>query len=278
VASGATIGFGLASALGWGAGDFFGGIAAKRGPAILVVLFSQVLGLTVTLTVAMLSAEPFPPLGNLAWDVAAGASGVIGLLLLYKGLASGHMGVVAPITGVTAAAVPTIVGLILAGLPGPLVLAGFVLALVGIVMVSRPEGTFRLREVSLAATSGFLLGGFLVLVGLDGIDALWWPLAATRVANVGFMTVLALAVRPSAATFGQWWRPALAAGALDIVGNGFFILASQAGRLDLAAILSSLYPASTMVLAAFVLKERLARVQWLGAALILVAIPLMARG
>ncbi len=270
---------GLASAASWGAGDFSGGLAAKRSPLLGVLVLGQAAGTTLIAATALLAGEGWPPAASLAWAVAAGASGAVGLGALYRGLAVGRMAVVAPVSAVLSAAIPVAWSAVSEGLPPPLRLAGFGLGLLGIWLVARPGDAGRdagdRAGLGLALLAGVGFGGFLVFTHLGARGGTFGPLAAAR----GTALLLYLA---SALARGRAWRPAAAAvplillsGALDAGGNALFVLAAQAGRLDVAAVLSSMYPASTVLLAAILLRERLGGTQALGLAAALGAIALI---
>jgi drug/metabolite transporter (DMT)-like permease len=271
---------GLASAASWGAGDFSGGLAARRSPLLGVLVLGQAAGTSLIAAVALLTGEGAPPASSLAWAVAAGASGAVGLGALYRGLAVGRMAVVAPVSAVLSAAIPVAWGALSEGLPPALRMAGFALGLLGIWLVARSgdaggAGTGR-AGLGLALLAGVGFGGFLVFMHLGARGGTFWPLAAARA------TALALSLG-SALARGRAWRPAMGAlplvllsGALDAGGNALFVLASQAGRLDVAAVLSSMYPASTVLLAAALLGERVRWTQALGIAAALGSIALIA--
>ncbi len=269
--------FGLASALSWGAGDFSGGVATKRGNVYSVVLISQIIGGFFLAILALLLRETFPPVTDLAIGGIAGISGVIGLLALYSGLASGRMGIVAPLTAVLSATIPIIFSLFTEGIPPTLQIIGFLLALVAVWLLSGAGGSAGVQLVELGyavvAGSGFAL--FFILIDQANETSVFWPLVMARMASVTFLTIFVL-VR------GIWERPSqkqmpliILAGMLDALGNAFFTLSARYGRLDLAAILSSLYPASTVLLAQLILHERLGRSQWMGVIIALVAIVLI---
>jgi len=271
------VGYGLASALSWGAGDFSGGFASRRSPVLGVLAFGQAIGVSLIVAFAVLGREPMPAPAALAWSVGAGAAGAVGLAALYRGLAVGRMGVVAPVSAILSAALPVLWGVFAEGLPGPVRLAGFGLALAGIWLVAGAGQPGEGRAgLGLALVAGCGFGGFLVLMDRGAQGGTFWPLAAAR----GTSLVLALA---AAIASRRPWAPALPAlpvvflsGALDAGGNAFFVLASQTGRLDVAAILSSMYPASTVLLAALLLRERVSRPQGVGIAAVLSAIVLIA--
>ncbi len=274
----AAVALGLASAASWGAGDFSGGLASRRAPVFGVLVVGQLAGTTLIAATALLAGERAPPAAAIAWARSAGSSGAVGLAALYRGLAVGRMAVVAPVSAVLSAAIPVAWGLSQEGLPPAAKLAGFVLAIAGIWLVARSgetgEGTAGL---SLAMLAGCGFGGFLVLMHRAALGGTFWPLAAARATSVALALAVALVRR-------RPWRPAAAAlplvllsGAFDAGGNAFFVLAVQAGRLDVASVLSSMYAASTVVLAALVLRERVTRPQGAGIAAVLVAIALIAR-
>jgi drug/metabolite transporter (DMT)-like permease len=209
------------------------------------------------------------------WSVLSGFLGTVGILSLYGGLAAGRMGVVAPVTGVLAAIVPVVVGILLEGLPGPIVLVGIGLAIVAVVLVSitadagpdrRPSG------LGYALAAGLGLGFLGVALSRVSDGLVFGPLTilrAVQVVLVGSVIVLA----------GRSWRldrrilPAvMTVGLLDMAGNGLFLAAAQAGPLAIAAIVSSLYPVTTVVLAALILRERLGLGHGVGILCALVAI------
>ena len=274
----ASVGFGLASAASWGAGDFSGGLASRRAHVLGVVVVSQAVGLGILLALAIVQSQPLPPLVKLAWGSAAGLSGAVGLVALYRALAIGVMGAVAPVTAVLAAALPVLFGALSEGLPSMVKLAGFGLALAGVWTLSRPEGPAgRPEGLGLALLAGLGFGGFFILIDQARDVALVWPLVSARATSSILTLSIALAGRRRA-----WLPPrgllplVLLAGILDVGGNAFFVLAAQAGRLDVSAVLASLYPAATVVLARVVLKERVTRARALGITAALVAIPLIA--
>jgi drug/metabolite transporter (DMT)-like permease len=276
----ASVALGLASAASWGAGDFCGGLATKRASVYAVVITSQAAGVALLFGPALMFGETIPPLSDLMWGAGAGIAGAVGLLALYRGLASGQMGLVAPVSAVVAAALPVVVAAFLQGLPGSLKLAGFGAALGGIWFLSRPTSQtatpFRSNDLGLPLLAGLGFGLFFVLIDQGNDRATFWPIVAARFASLTLLTVIAWTNRqPIAPEHSQLWLVALA-GVLDAGGNAFFSLAVQAGRLDVASVLSSLYPASAVALAWWLLKERLTRVQWASVGAALAAIVLIA--
>jgi drug/metabolite transporter (DMT)-like permease len=281
--------FGLASATSWGAGDFSGGLATKRAPVLTVAAVSKVASLGTMLVFAWLRAEHIPALYALAWAGAAGVAGAVGLVALYQALAVGVMGIAAPLSAIIAAAMPVAFAAASEGLPTGWQFAGFGLAMIAVWLISRPPatdperpgGSRRQRGLGLATLAGIGFGGFYIFISRARTDAVFWPLAASQF--VTLITVLAcacaaaLARRDAAAPLPLRAVPLmLLAGLLDAGGNAFFLLAEHAGRLDVAAVLASLYPASTVILARVILKEQVSRGQAVGILAALAAIPLIA--
>jgi drug/metabolite transporter (DMT)-like permease len=271
----ASVAFGLASAASWGAGDFSGGLATRRAPAAGVVIASQGVGIALLVVLALATGEAAPSAGQLGWAALAGANGAFGLLALYSALASGRMGIAAPISGVVGAVVPVLVGMQLHGPPGTIRLAGFALALVGVWLLTAAGGPAqgaRPRELALPFLAGVSFGLFLVFIHRAGGAGILWPLTTARGTSIAVLVAIGLVTR----TLRLPGRSALAltalAGLLDTGGNAFFVLAAQAGRLDVAGVLSSLYPAATVVLACLLLGERLTRRQTAGAVATLASI------
>jgi drug/metabolite transporter (DMT)-like permease len=272
----AAILIGIASALSWGAGDFCGGLATRRSSILPVLAVTEGAGLVLLLALALLFGEPLPSVGQLGWSVAAGLAGMLGLAALYQGLATGSAAVVAPTSAVIAAAIPVAIGTLSAGLPGPAQAAGFGAGLLGIWLVAGGQGAGAQGGRGLALLAGLGFGLYFVLIHQASTETAFWTTAAAR--GAALLVVLAPllqrrtpAIRPRAAL-----ALALLAGVLDAGGNAFFVLAGQAGRLDVAALLASLYPAATVLLGRVVLAERVTRAQSAGLAAALAAIVLIA--
>ncbi|MGC3996615.1 MAG: DMT family transporter [Anaeromyxobacter sp.] len=269
--------FGLLSAVAWGAGDFSGGLASRRAAVVGVLAVGQAAGVAMVVGLALATHEPFPPAGALLWAAGAGASGAVGLAALYRGLAVGRMGIVAPVSAVLSAGIPVLVGAASQGLPPAARLAGFALGLGGIFVLARSEQTRGdARGFLLAWVAGCGFGGFLVLQHQASASGTFWPLAAARATS--FVLILATALLRRGAWVPQVRALPLivASGLLDGAGNALFVVAAKVGRLDVAGVLSSMYPASTVLLAAVVLRERITARQLLGIAAVLAAIALIA--
>ncbi len=271
-----TVIFGLAASLCWGSGDFSGGLASRRARATSVIIGAYTIGLVLLVALALIWREPFSGPIDLLWGGLAGVAGVLGLLAFYSALATGKMGLAAPVSAMLTATLPVLFSIFTTGLPHPLQLGGFALALVAIGLISRPdraEGSPKGIGLALLAGCGF--GCFFILISRVSPGAVFWPLAMARFVSV-LLLLVALLVRRQAALPGKDVALlVVATGILDAVGNAFFVLAAHSGRLDIAAILSSLYPAATVLLAALVLRERVQRIQATGVVLALLAIPLI---
>jgi drug/metabolite transporter (DMT)-like permease len=252
----------LGAAAVWGGGDFAGGIATKRANVFRVVAGAHACGLLLMLVLAWLTREPFPPGSSLQWGVIAGISGAFGIAALYEALAIGRMGIVAPVASVITGVLPVLVGIRTEGMPDRLQLAGFALALVSIWLVARPDGEIDShRGLGLAILAGFLFGLFLVAGKQAGHHGVFWPLVAARAASTLLMLTIVGFSPHDSRPLRAALVPILISGLLDSAANAMFIAATRHGRLDVAAVLSSLYPASTVILARVLLKERLSVTQ-----------------
>lgn len=269
---------GLAGAASWGTADFCGGLASRKTDPFAVILVSQFLGLVLLVVGALVLGHPVSDGTTLAWGAAVGLVGIVGIVALYRGLAMGPMSVVAPVSGVLAAAIPIPVSIAMEGLPTLPLVVGLVLGLVGIWLVARgggAVGAVSRTPLLLGTLAGASFGVFYILLDQAGAGGILWPLAAARVTSVLALAPLILVRRASMPATSNAWILAALAGTLDAGGNVFFILVAQLGRLDVASVLLSLYPAATAVIAFVVLKERLARRQLVGLGAMAGAIALM---
>lgn len=267
--------FGLAAALTWGAGDFSGGIASKRTKALSVVIIAHAFSMVLLLAAAFLLREPFPPLAAWLWGGLAGLGGAIGLVLLYNALASGRMSVAAPVSALVAAAIPVAFAALTKGLPSLWVIAGFVLALAAIWLVSGGSRDFQLAELRLPLLAGLAFGFFFTTLHLASGESVIYPLIAVRIVSISSLLLFSLVTRQPVAPTRASLFPILMSGLLDTLGNGLYALAAQLGRVDIAAVLGSLYPGATVLLAWILLKEHINRQQVAGIAAALAAIVLI---
>ena len=270
----------LSGAVFYGLSDFIGGIASRRTSAWSVALMAALSG-AVFVLLGGLVVDGDPTGTDLAWGVLAGVGNGFGTAFLYRGLSSGRMGVVAPISAVGAALVPVAAGLVGGERPAGLVWLGIAAAFPGIWCVSQdpaadaPGATGGVLDGVLA---GLGFGVLFAALGQVPEEAGLMPLALNQVVGAAVIIAVALALRV------DWVpreRPAaygVVCGALGAAATVAFLLATQAGALTVAAVLASLYPAVTILLAAVVLKEHVHRVQGLGLALCGVAVALVAAG
>ncbi|MGR6321607.1 DMT family transporter [Micromonospora soli] len=255
------------SAVAFGTADFSGGKASRRADPIAVTVVSQILSVPLLLALVLLVPGTPRPL-DLGWGLLSGVAGAAGVMLLYRALATGMMAVVAPVTAITAAVVPIVAGLVTAHSPGALALGGAGLAVVAIALVSLGEGGVSGRVsrpvIGMALGAGLLFGVFFALLGQADEDAGMWPVLAVRVSSIAFG--LALAARTGARLRLErgvlGW--AAAAGLLDSAANALYLAAASRGHLSIVAAITSLYPASTVLLALGVDRERLRPVQLAG--------------
>jgi drug/metabolite transporter (DMT)-like permease len=268
--------FALSAATAWGSGDFTGGLAARRVGAFHTVLISYAIGLFTLTIVALARLELLPPLADLLWGALAGLLGMLGLVFLLRGFAAGRMGIVAPVSAVLATAIPVVFTALTEGLPRILQVLGFGLALASIWMLSRPEKLGgRPAGLGMALLAGLGFGGFFTALGQIGESATFWPLVAGRLVACTLMLAFALTTRRPFVPANIPLGLLALAGVLDVGGNLFFLLAIQNGRLDVATVLGSFYPAVTALLAWLVAREHMASLQVLGVALAVFSIVLI---
>ena len=292
--------FALLSAATWGAGDFFGGLASRFGGLRPALVLTQLFGVLLALALLPFANEAPPPPAAFAWAAAAGVAGVAGVGCLYLALAAGTMGLVAPLTGLIAAAIPALVGVARGEPVGPVLLAGMVTALAAVVVISLPDRAAgparaapraaatagaRAREWALILGAGLGFAGFYLLVDVaHGAGAgTAYTLVGVRLASTAVAAVLlvvpVVAGRPSGFPVSRRVVGlALLTGLGDTGGNVFFIIASGVGALSVTVVLASLYPVSTALLARIVLRERLSRVRIAGVALAVAGAVLISAG
>jgi uncharacterized membrane protein len=261
----------------WGASDFLGGVGVRRANAFLFTAIVHGSGLLVVAALALLNHDPFPGMASLLWSLAAGALGGVSLVFFYRALSGGNMGLVAPVAAVLSAAIPTLVAAFSVGFPGLRQELGFVLAAVGVWLISRHEqATTRPEGLGVAVLAGIGFAGWYLCAHRAGSAPALWVAACSRLAS--FM------VTGSIVLLGRHLRPvvpavlaiAVSAGILDVFGSVAFLRASQTGRLDAAVVLSSLYPAVTVVLARVFLHEHFSRGRTIGMVAALAAVPMIA--
>ena len=273
--------YGIASSLSWGAGDFAGGLASRKVGAYRAVLYADFFGLLIVIAALIFYRESFPS-ANVALNAfIGGALGSCGLLILYYSLSIGQMSIAAPVSALFAALLPVIFGAFTQGLPSKIQFVGFALALAAVWLISQGDGGFhigKLSDLKFPILAGVGFGCYFIFIhnAVSDPDALLWPMILSRLAGTLLVFLIVLARRESFPVPREAWGVVGINATLDLGGNLFFILASKAGRLDISAVLSSLYPGATVILAWLILKEHISRNQVIGIALAFAAIYLFA--
>ena len=202
--------FGIASALTWGAGDFAGGIASKRSSPYAVVIWGDIVGMTVVSALAWAVGDPFPSMGSVVYILLSSFCGAIGIIILYRALAGGQMSIAAPVSALMAAVIPVFVGVIVDGWPKWLTMVGVVMALIAIWLVARTErdGVHRIHwaDVRMPLLAGVLFGLFFIFMHKASSESVLWPAVLLRVSSAILLAVIALFTRSSfAIPRNQWW-------------------------------------------------------------------------
>jgi uncharacterized membrane protein len=261
----------------WGASDFLGGVGARRANAFLFTAIVHLSGMIMVGSVALITHAPFPGTTSLVWSLIAGSLGGFSLIFFYRALARGNMGLIAPVAAVLSAAIPTLVTAFAEGFPGLRHVFGFILAGIGVWLISRTEGAAgRPEGIGVAVLAGVGFAGFYICIHHAGNASALWVATCSRSAS--FMVTAGIVL------FGRYMGkipvPVLAisviAGILDITGSVVFIRAAQVGRLDSAVVISSLYPVVTVLLARAFLHEHFSRARTIGMVAALAAVPMIA--
>jgi drug/metabolite transporter (DMT)-like permease len=284
------ISLGLAAAFFWGASDFLGGLATRKSHVVEVVAVAHSLSLLLLLLIALGAHSPLPPERFALLGLCAGFFGGIALMLYYQALSLGAMGLVTAITGLLTAMVPVAFSFLTQGSPKTAQIAGFVLAAAAIALIAyAPVSAPRPLALGLATLSGLGFGVFLVVLKVSSAHSVIWQLIFSRTASASLAVVAVIWMRARAGKRQDAQAPsrptpsflpsflwiAGSAGVLEATGSLLYMAAARRGRLDVAAVLASLYPVATIVLAAWILKERTTMSQAFGMALALGAVVLV---
>lgn len=228
---------------------------------------------------ALFLEQGIPGVKDLCFGAVAGLCGTSGLACLYSGLSKGNMGVVAPVAAVVSAVFPVIIGMILQGLPPLVQLAGFPLAILAVWFLSGGRTRTRMdaEQFKLAFAAGIGFGLFFIIISQVSDESILWPMISARAASIVIMFYVARLKKQICFPALGNLIPIVLAGVFDAGGNIFFVLASLNGRLDISVVVTSLYPAFTVILALMILKERLTKTQWAGFFLVTAALVLIAR-
>lgn len=273
----------LGSSVAWGLADFIGGLQSRRRPVLTVLLWAQLTAVLLAAVYVLAAGDALPSAEAVAWAAGSGALGVAALAAFYRGLAIGTMSIVAPVAA-TGGAVPVLVGVLGGERPGSLQVAGIVIALVGVVLAAREPGEHVDRDVARTALGLALVAavGFGVfLVGLQKATAasgVGWSLLIVRSVQVVILLSAAALLRPRIALAPRALAPIAAVGAGDLIANAMFATATTLGLLSVVAVLGSLYPAMTVVLARTFLEERVSRIQEIGVAAVLAGVVAISLG
>ena len=272
----------VGAAVTYGAADFLAGLAARRTSTVAVVVVSQLSGLVALVAILPLLPPAAPAVRDLVWGGAAGFAVASGIGLLYRALALGRMTVVAPTTAVCAVLIPLVAAMLLGERPGPRALVGIALAIVSIVLVSQsrtdpPRGEGETASdarsgLGLALLAGVGIGLFFIALARTESSAGLWPVLVARAVGVASFGLAALGARRSLRMAAPVAAAAIAGGVLDVAANVLYLVATYNGPLSVVATLTSLYPASTVLLALAVLGERLSVIQGAGVACALIAV------
>jgi drug/metabolite transporter (DMT)-like permease len=271
----------LASAASWGVSDFLGGLQSRRLSVLAVLAVSQPAGLLlIAVLILLFGADPVSA-DKLAIAFLAGAAALGGLGAFYAAMAMGTVSVVAPIASL-GVVVPVVFGVAQGEDPGAIQLAGLIVAIAGVVILSYEEhpehGGIARRSIVLAILAGLGFGVFFTGIDVAAPDRPGWAILAVRVGGVSAVAVAILISRPPMDGVPQAIPVLVAIGMFDIIANALFAVASTKGILPVVAVGGSMYPAFTIALAHLVLGERLATIQWGGVALALVGVGLIAGG
>ncbi len=279
----------LASAVCYGAADFLGGLTSKRASTIPIVVLSQLSGLALLFIMLPLVPAAAPSRVDHIWGAVAGLTGGVGVALLYRALSIGVMAVVAPTTAVCAVTIPVLAAVVMGERPGIVRIAGIGLAIVAIALVSQsnhPEPGDRTQAektgsrtsaFSLALLSGVVIGFFFLALAQTSERAGLWPLVTARLVSVALFASMLLMTSTPRRIPKAIVGTVIAGGALDMVANLLYMIATRSGPLSVVVTLASLYPASTVILARVVLHERLSPTQWVGVVCALIAVVAIVR-
>jgi drug/metabolite transporter (DMT)-like permease len=272
--------FGLFSAFTYGAGDFAGGLSSRRIGAELAVFYAEVVGSIVLFAAVPIIKEPVPGLNVFLLSLVSGVTGTFALMALYQSMASGNMSIAAPVSGLMAAVLPIIIGAFTEGLPTLFQFIGFGFALIAVWYISQKEGDDRphierLADLRLPFVAGIGFGLYFVVVHQATQHATLWPMVVSRSGGMLSLLIFFMFRRKSLRITRSVWPFVLANAILDLGGNLFYVLAGQIGRMDVAAVLSALYPGVTVLMAWLFLKEHIGRSQAFGIVAALIAIVLM---
>ena len=280
-----TAAYGLAAVMAWGTSDFLGGYATRRANAFLYTTVVNLGGLVMVVALASATHAPFPSARSAAWVLAGGISGGAALAIFYRALSSGRMGLTAPVAAVLGAAIPAIFSMFTEGLPGRIPRLGFLFAAIGLWLITRTEANQGQGEdggkpegIGLAVLAGIGFASFYLCVRQAGDASPLWIASLTRSGGLLITALIVLMIGKFRDITPAGIRWGVLTGCIDSAGTILFVHASQTGRLDEAVVISSLYPAVTVLLARVFLKEHFTRWRFLGLLAALAAVPMITAG
>jgi drug/metabolite transporter (DMT)-like permease len=275
--------YAVAAVVLWGTADFAGGLGSRRANAFVLTAFSHLCAFALMFAIALGQHGAFPSRASILWALLAGAVGGFALAIFYGALASGQMGVTAPIAALVGAAIPALADIVMEGTPSRRAVSGFALAILAIWLITKSEksgqndASGRPKSVAIAALAGVGFAGFYLCIHQASGSPVW----LATISRIGSFTTTAIAVAATRAPL-VLDRPRAAlgmlAGFLDITASTLFVYANQRGRLDEAVLITSLYPAVTVLLARLILKEHFSRWKLIGLLAALAAVPMIAAG
>jgi drug/metabolite transporter (DMT)-like permease len=276
--SGAAAGFGLLSAATWGGSDFAGGLGARRASSLLITASGQIISLLILLALTVGLHLPVPGKFQIICGAVGGFEGALALAVFYRALAMGAMGLTAALTGLLTAFVPVAFEFFHSGRPTAVTALGLGAGFLAIWLITHTPANGGAgsppKALLLGATAGVGFGAQLILFKIASEGGVIWALTAGRLAGV-FAILLVIVCAPPLRPWCGFWLAGIVSGLLDTVGNLFYMLASRFGRLDVAAVICSLYPVGTILLAGVILHERPTRRQLTGMAVALAAVALL---
>ncbi|MEY2627466.1 MAG: hypothetical protein RJB08_1225 [Actinomycetota bacterium] len=274
--------FALLTAVVYGVADYSGGRGSRHASSFTVTFVGQTAGFSGALLLALFIGDPVPSGHDLLISAAAGVAGSLGLLGFYRAMASGAMTIVAPITALVGTIIPVVWGLVSGERPGLVAYVGMIVAVFAVVLVTDALGIHETRTpmsiVALAVFAGACFATIFIAFDHVSPDGGLWPLVALRSVSLPIVALVVLATRSPFRTRGEATRWAFISGILDSAANGFYLIAARHGLLSVVAVIASLYPVSTLVLATSLDKEKLHAAQWVGVGCALIALVLVSAG
>ena len=276
-----TIILSLFAAFSWGVADFAGGFASRKTGAYRTVFYAAIIGILALFLAVVIVGETLPTDNTWFFAIIAGAFGTTGVLLLYYSMSVGLMSITPPVSALLAAALPIIVTMFREGMPKFTTILGFVFGLFAVWMISQGEGGMKniithLFDLKLPVLAGIGFGGYYIFIHEASMTSTYWPIIIARTSGLLLVTLIMIIRHDSwRVQDGSSWGWMAISGVLDVSGLAFFVVASQSGRLDVVAVLGSLFPGITVLAAWLFLKEKVSRNQWVGIFSALIAIILM---